>query len=445
MNLKVRQTSERHQMLLPGDTVLVALSGGADSMALINVLYELKTEYSLTLKAAHFNHGIRGEEALRDENFCTEVCREMGVELLIGRADIPALAHELGIGVEECGRRERYAFFDRVAPGAKVATAHTLSDCEETFLFNLARGSSLKGLTSIPPVRDNVIRPLIDCSRAEVEAYCEENGIRYVTDSTNLSDEYTRNRIRHRIVPELKGLNGAFDLAFLRCVDSLREDDELLEMLSYSAVERAHVPEGFLVEQLAVLHPSLRRRAVARIIVFLTGEKPQYHHISAVCDLLSSPGDVQVCGGVSLRVRDGLLFRVDSPCEEWSKQLVIGDNNLSGYNVNVAICEKKDVINTEKFNKHLLDNSLNYDKIIGKLIFTSIREGDKICLRGRGVTKKLRRIFNEMHIRPELRRSIPVLRDDEGVLWVYGVGVAQRAAVAEDTKRVLVVTAEEVL
>ncbi len=443
MNLKVRQTSERHQMLLPGDTVLVALSGGADSMALLNVLYELKTEYSLCIKAAHFNHGIRGEEALRDEIFCIEVCREMGVELFVGRADIPALAHELGIGIEECGRRERYAFFDRVAPDVKVATAHTLSDCEETFMFNLARGSSLRGLTSIPPVRDNVIRPLIDCSRAEVEAYCEEKGVRYVTDSTNLSDEYTRNRIRHRIVPEMKELNCAFDSAFSRCVDSLREDEELLEMLSDSAVERASVPEGFLVEQLEVLHPSLKKRAVARIIASLTGEKPQHHHISAVCDLLSSSGDVQVCGGVSLRVRGGVLHKVDSPCGEWSKQLVIGENNLSGYNVNVAICEKNDVINIEKFNKHLLDNSLDYDKIIGKLIFTSIREGDKICLRGRGVTKKLRRIFNEMHIRPELRRSIPVLRDDEGVLWVYGVGVAQRAAVDETAKRLLTLTSEE--
>lgn len=444
MNLKVKQTSERHHMLLPGDTVLVALSGGADSMALLKVLYELKNDYQLTLKAAHFNHGIRGEEALRDENFCAEVCREMGVELFVGRADIPALAKKLGIGIEECGRQERYAFFEKIAPGAKVATAHTLSDCEETFLFNLARGSSLKGLTSIPPVRDNIIRPLIDCSRAEIEAYCEENGIRYVTDSTNLSDEYTRNRIRHKIVPELKNLNGAFDSAFSRCVDSLREDEELLAMLSAAAVERARVPEGFLVEQLSVLHPSLKRRAVAEVIVALTGEKPQHHHISAVCNLLSSSGDVQVCGGISLRIRGNLLHKVADMCGEWCVEATVGDNNLPGYGVNIAICEKNDEIKVENFNKHLLDNSLNYDKIKGKLIFTSIREGDKICLRGRGVTKQLRKIFNEMHIQPEIRRSIPVLRDDDGILWVYGVGVADRVAVDESACSVLTLTLKEV-
>lgn len=444
MNLKVKQTSERHHMLLPGDTVLVALSGGADSMALLKVLYELKNDYQLTLKAAHFNHGIRGEEALRDENFCAEVCREMGVELFVGRADIPALAKKLGIGIEECGRQERYAFFEKIAPGAKVATAHTLSDCEETFLFNLARGSSLKGLTSIPPVRDNIIRPLIDCSRAEIEAYCEENGIRYVTDSTNLSDEYTRNRIRHKIVPELKNLNGAFDSAFSRCVDSLREDEELLAMLSAAAVERASVSGGFLAEQLAVLHPSLKRRAVADVIFLLTGEKPQHHHISAVCNLLSSSGDVQVCGGISLRVRGNLLHKVADMCGEWCVEATVGDNNLPGYGVNIAICEKNDEIKVENFNKHLLDNSLNYDKIKGKLIFTSIREGDKICLRGRGVTKQLRKIFNEMHIQPEIRRSIPVLRDDDGILWVYGVGVADRAAVDESACSVLTLTLKEV-
>lgn len=444
MNLKVKQTTERHHMLSPGDTVLVALSGGADSMALLNVLYELKNEYSLTLKAAHFNHGIRGDEALRDENFCAEVCREMGVELFVGRGDIPALSSQLGIGVEECGRRERYAFFNRVAPGAKVATAHTLSDCEETFLFNLARGASLKGLTSIPPVRDNIIRPLIDCSRAEIEAYCEEKGIRYVTDSTNLSDEYTRNRIRHKIVPELKNLNGAFDCAFSRCVDSLREDEELLEMLSTAAVERARVPDGFLVKQLEVLHPSLKRRAVADVIASLTGEKPQHHHIEAVCKLLSSSGDVQVCGGVSLRVRGGLLHKVADPCGEWCVEAAVGENKLPRYDVNIAVYDKKDTINIEKNSKHLLDNSVSYDKIKGKLFFTSIREGDKVSLRGRGVTKQLRRIFNEMHIQPELRRSVPVLRDDDGILWVHGVGVAQRAAVDADTIRMLVLTSEEV-
>ena len=440
MNLKVKQTIERHHMLTPGDTVLVALSGGADSMALLNVLYSIKNEYSLTLRAAHFNHGIRGEEAKRDEDFCVEACREMGVELFVGSADIPALAKQKGIGVEECGRQERYAFFERVAPGAKVATAHTLSDCEETFLFNLARGASLKGLTSIPPVRDNIIRPLIDCSRDDIESFCEQNNIAYVTDSTNLEDKYTRNRLRHKAVPELKKVNPSFDSAFFRCVNSLREDEELLSMLSDAAVERARLPEGFLTEPIAVLHPSLKRRAVATVIEELTGEKPQAHHIEEVCGIIEAGGDVQVSGGISLRVGSGVLRRVKPKSEEWCCEACLGINNLPYGDIKLELFVKNNKINIQKFNKHLLDNAFNYDKINGKLFFSSIREGDRIRLRGRGVTKQLRRIFSEMHIEPELRRSIPVLRDGDGIVWVSGVGVADRVAVDGNTDSIVMVT-----
>ncbi len=442
MNRKIIRTIERHQMLAKGDTVLVALSGGADSVALLNVLYELKNEYSLTLYAAHFNHGIRGEEAKRDENFCVDLCKKLGVEIFVGSADVPALAKQKGIGLEECGRQERYAFFERVAPGAKVATAHTLSDCEETFLFNLARGSSLKGLTSIPPVRGNIIRPLIDCSRDEIELYCSQNQLRFVTDSTNLEDEYTRNRIRHNTVPQLKEINPAFDSAFERCVNSLREDEDLLSMLSLAAVERARIPDGFLTEQFSSLHPSLMRRALSFVIEELTGEKPQAHHIEAVASIVVNGGETQVCAGVSLRVSRGVLSRIKEACDEWSVRAEIGDNKLTACDIKLELFDKNNKINIQNFNKQLLDNALNYDKIKGQLFLTSVMQGDKICLRGRGVTKQLRRIFNEMHIEPELRKSIPVLRDDEGVLWVHGVGVAQRAAVDSHTQRLIVISAE---
>ena len=440
MNLKVKQTIERHHMLNSGDTVLVALSGGADSMALLNVLYSIKDEYSLTLCAAHFNHKIRGYEADRDEKFCVEICREMGIELFVGSEDIPALSKQRGIGEEECGRQERYVFFERVAPDAKVATAHTLSDCEETFLFNLARGASLKGLTSIPPVRGNIIRPLISCSRDEIERYCEQNNIEFVTDSTNLQDEYTRNRIRHRAVPELKNINPSFDAAFLRCVNSLREDEELLSMLSDAAVERARLADGFLTEPIAVLHPSLKRRAVASVIEEMTGEKPQLHHIEAVCGIIENGGDTQVSGGVSLRVSSGVLRKVKVQIEEWCCEACFSLNKLPYGDIKLELFDKNNKINIQNFNKQLLDNVLNYDKINGKLFFSSIREGDKIRLRGRGVTKQLRRIFSEMHIEPELRRGIPVLRDDDGVVWVCGVGVADRVAVDNSTDIFVIVT-----
>lgn len=437
MKIKAIRAIERHQMLHPGDTVLVALSGGADSMALLHVLYSLKDEYNIKIVAAHFNHGIRGEEAKRDENFCVEVCENLGVQLFVGSADIPALAKEKGLGVEECGRKERYAFFERAVPEAKIATAHTLSDCEETFLFNLARGASLKGLGSIPPVRGNVIRPLIYCSRSDIENYCAENGISFVTDSTNLSDEYTRNGIRHNIVPQLKKINPSFDSAFERCLSNIREDEELLDTLALSVLENAKTENGWLAENLSSVHLSLKRRAVAKIIEELTTEKPQAHHIEAVCDILSNGGSTQVLTGVSLCVYNGVLTKEENEADEWEQDFVTGTNFLPYETVNSSFYDKKDKINIQKFNKQLLANVIDYDKIKGVLIFGSIKAGDKIRPKGRGVTKQLRRIFNENHIPPFYRNRISVLRDDGGVVWVSGVGVDERVSADENTVRFL--------
>lgn len=441
MKIKAIRAIERHQMLHPGDTVLAALSGGADSMALLHVLYSLKDEYNIKIIAAHFNHGIRGDEAKRDENFCVEVCKSLGIQLFVGFADIPALAKEKGIGVEECGRKERYAFFERIAPEAKIATAHTLSDCEETFLFNLARGASLKGLGSIPPVRDNIIRPLIYCSRDDIEKYCAENNIPFVTDSTNLSDEYTRNSIRHNIVPQLKKINPSFDSAFERCLSSLREDEELLDILSSSVLENARAENGWLAENLNAVHPSLKRRAVAKIIEEITAEKPQAHHIEAVCDILSHGGSTQILTGVSLCVYNGVIAKEEIEADEWEQDFVVGTNFLPYETVNSSFYDKNDKINIQKFNKQLLANAIDYDKIKGVLIFGSIKQGDKIRPKGRGVTKQLRRIFNENHIPPFYRNRISVLRDDSGVVWVNGVGVDERVSADENTGRLLILEA----
>lgn len=439
MKNKVVKAIERHQMLHPGDTVLVALSGGADSMALLHVLYSLKDRYNIGLIAAHFNHGIRGEEAKRDEDFCKDACGKLGIELFAEYMDIPFLAKERGIGIEECGRKERYAFFEKTAPDAKIATAHTLSDCEETFLFNLTRGASLKGLTSIPAVRGNIIRPLSDCSRSDIEKYCRDNNIEFVTDSTNLSDEYTRNHIRLNVIPQLKKINPSFDASFLRCVQSLREDEDLLDTLTESLLERARVADGFSSEVLNDVHPSLKKRAVAKIIEEITCEKPQSIHIDAVCDLLSYGGSTQVCGSVSLYVHSGKLKKMPESIDPWQQEMQQGINILPYKRVNIELYDEKNKINIQKFNKELLAKVIDYDKIKGALLFSSMREGDKIRPYGRGVTKVLRRIFNEKHIEPAVRYGIPVLRDDAGVVWVSGVGIDERVSADEKTEKLLFV------
>ena len=201
MKSQVLKAIERFS-LLDNRNITVALSGGADSMALLSVLLEIKGEFSLNITAAHFNHRIRGAEADRDEAFVKEYCEKKGVELFLGSGDVPSYAKEQGLSLELAARELRYEFLKSVSKG-NVATAHTASDNAETVIFNLTRGSGAEGLCGIPPKRDIFIRPLILATREQIEEYCKENDIPFVNDSTNFCDDYTRNKIRHNVIPVL--------------------------------------------------------------------------------------------------------------------------------------------------------------------------------------------------------------------------------------------------
>ena len=200
---KIAQTAERFAMLPEGGAVVAGVSGGADSMALLFYLLKIAPERGISVCAAHLNHGLRGEEAERDEDFVRSYCAAHGVECRVRRADVRAEAARTGQSEETCGRSLRYAFFAELAQerGARIATAHTLSDNVETVLLNLARGTGLSGLCGIPPVRDGIVRPLLFLTRAQTEAYCRENGVPFVTDSTNLTPAYARNPVSYTHLP----------------------------------------------------------------------------------------------------------------------------------------------------------------------------------------------------------------------------------------------------
>ena len=225
MNNQLIRTVEKYKMLEIGDKVIVALSGGADSVALLNALNLIKEKYSLTVFAAHINHGLRGAEADRDENFCKILCKSYNIQLFVKKSDVKALAKQQKISEELCGRNVRYDFFEELAKkfNAKIATAHTASDNAETLIYNITRGSGINGAGGIAPVRDNIIRPLIEVTRSQIEEYCKTHGLSYVTDSTNLTDDYTRNRLRHLVITELKNINPQFELAALHFSQSARE------------------------------------------------------------------------------------------------------------------------------------------------------------------------------------------------------------------------------
>ena len=215
---QVKQTIAAYDMLRSGEPVLVALSGGADSVALLHALRAL----GYPVQAFHLNHCLRGAESDRDEAFCRALCVRLGVELTVERVDVAAAAREQGNGVEETARRMRYARLQDAAQGMKIATAHTADDNLETVLFHLVRGTGPKGLAGIPPVRGRIIRPMLRVERMQIEEYLASIGQDYVTDSTNADDAYTRNRIRHTVVPALREIQPSAAQAAARLGDLLR-------------------------------------------------------------------------------------------------------------------------------------------------------------------------------------------------------------------------------
>ncbi len=438
---KVISTIERYQMLKKGATVIVALSGGADSMALISILNSIRDDFDLKLIAAHVNHGLRGAEAARDEAFVEEHCNSSGIELRVVSKNIGEVALNSGEGLEECGRRIRYEFFNSICNDAVIATAHTLSDSLETTLFNLARGSALKGICGIPPVRDNIIRPLIECSRAEIEEYCRQNKISYVLDSTNLEDRYMRNHIRHNIVPQLRLINPLLNEAYHRCSNSLFEDESLLTKMSLDLIEQAATENGYKADILLSAHISLRKRAIANIIFNLTGISAQNKHIQAVDDLLWQGGDIQIHKAATVRVRSGLLS-FPSPnikIMPWSTIFHEGLVELPFTSIEINIVNKKDLENIQNIHNNILDYCFDYDKINSNAVIRSRCEGDKILLSRRNCTKSLKKLFNETGIPPENRNKIIIISDSDGLLWIEGFGCAERCRICEETKRVCII------
>ena len=425
MENKVLNAVNKFSLLQKGDIVTVALSGGADSVSLLYALLSLKDSLGITVNAAHLNHLIRGEEAERDQKFVTDLCRKLGVTLFTERKDIPKIAKENGMSTELAARKERYEFLSRVAVG-KVATAHTASDNLETMIFNLARGTSLKGLCGIPVKRGIFVRPLILCTRQDVEDYCEQNKIPFVTDSTNLSDDYSRNKIRHTVIPVLKSINSCCEESALRTSFSLLEDNAFLESVSSEILFKNLGEDNLYIGDAQNIPPSVFKRVIKKYFETdfpdISLDNRHIKDIYSIC--LNGTGKLNLPSNIYAVVKDGYLNFKDR-------------NTKSSVNFAVKVTESENVNNL--FSNNLID----CDKIVGKWIVRNRLEGDKIRLNKRGITKTLKKLFTENKVPNEIRSKIPVIADDLGVIWVYGLGVCERTAVTKHTKKILNVEVQE--
>lgn len=438
MICKIKSAIENYSMIKRGDSVIVALSGGADSMALAFFLNSVKDEYGITLSAAHVNHGIRGKSADDDEVFVKDFCEKNNIELHVLHADVPGIAQKTGETHEECGRRIRYEFFQSIDDRSLIATAHNLNDNVETLLFRIARGTGLKGLCAIPPVRGRIIRPLIECSREEIEKYCADNGIAYVTDETNLSDDYTRNFIRHEILPRFEKINPSFLNAADRLIQTVRGDESFLERQALSLLEKSRKDSCYDVNELKKAPSGVLKRAAGSIIEIETGIKPENKHINDVVDIIKKGGNVQIAGGYNFRVRKGNLekFVPERKNEDYSFCLTEGSTEFSSYFVTANIIYKKDLTDTQKIHKQMLDILMDCDKIIGKLVIRNKRDGDLFSPSGFSGHKKLKKMFQEKGVPPEKRDSYPVLCDDKGIVAVPGFGVSKRVYVDTNSQKI---------
>ena len=319
---KIKETVLLYEMISEGETVCVGLSGGADSVSLLTALKRLGGELGFGVRAVHINHGLRGEESERDMRFCEQLCGELGIALEVRRLDLAA-AKEKHESLEECARKARYEAFFEVVGGDKLATAHNLNDNAETVLLNLMRGTGLKGLCGIPPKRGNIIRPLIRRSRAEVEEYCRVKGLSYVTDSTNLSDDYTRNKVRHRIIPEMLKINPALPDVISRMTELLREDSDYLEDLAASALADSAFGRGYRAEELAGLPNPIKSRAVRKILSD-GGVEPSALRINTAISLLNKrSARFNPCRNRFFTIRKGICFveRVEQHYRKLDKSL----------------------------------------------------------------------------------------------------------------------------
>lgn len=406
---KVIGTAEKYKLISGGDRIVVALSGGADSVTLLNVLYSIKEKYNLTLYAAHLNHGIRGVEADNDEKFCKILCENYNIEFFVKHIDVPKLCAEQKISAELCGRNERYKFFDELSSklNAKTATAHTASDNAETLLFNLTRGSSLSGASAIPPKRGNIIRPLIELSRGEVEAYCAAKSLAYVTDSTNLSDDYTRNKIRHNIIPGLKEINPKAEQAMLEFSRDCAEIGGFLEQFAGEILNSAKEKYGYNSELLLNQSPAVLKAAVARLCRENNCEAER-RHIELIISILNSGGAVELKNGKKAVCAQKTLRIIENTTENTSFFLAF-DRDMTFEYLGKVIEAKADF--------SLLKPS--------KAVFRTRESGDCFTFYKRNITKPLRKALNEQGVPKELRDSQLLLCDGSEVLWCEALGLSK--------------------
>ena len=441
-------------MIQPQDRVLVGVSGGADSVCLFMVLLEFQKQMTFEIKVVHVEHGIRGEESLRDERYVRELCEKYQVEYECVSCDIPAMAKEKKISIEEAGRNARYEAFDRIGEkwrANRIAVAHNQNDQAETILWNLARGSGLDGAAGIRPVRGKIIRPLLECSRTEIEAFLKKKNIQWCEDGTNDELDYTRNIIRNRLLPEMrKQLNTRVITHLAEFGTEMRRTEEFLDILVKEACQKmAVIKDGkaqlevtCLEQEAELLQERILRRCLKEAGCGL--KDLQREHIQSMKELMHMQSGKKIqlpCGWVAERVFDTLVIQKkeeDRILPELQLRIPGETRTEHGSFFTRIISNENQPIEQKKYTKWL-----DYDKITAGILLRGRKPGDYLTVNRQGGRKKLKTYFMEEKIPVDQRKGVWLLTCGEEVIWVVGHRISEAYKVEKNTREILEITYKE--
>ncbi len=444
MQKKTAEYMKQYHMAKKGEKIVLGLSGGMDSVCLFYLLKDL----GYSLEAVHVHHKIRGEEADRDERFVRELCLQYNVPFHGYQYDVPKISREEHLSEEEAGRMvRRQSFFEvQRATGAKwIALAHHANDRAETFLFHLCRGSGAKGLGSIKPVQGSIIRPLLWAKREEIESYVKEQGYAYVEDESNISVEYTRNKIRHEILPGLSGINTKSVEHICGAADKLskisdyidREAEKLMQQSARMYPDEIHISKSALYEGDSFLHIPVLQKCVeylSKSLVNMTEE-----HLKSLAGLFKMQTGKEITlpyGMTAMRTYEGIrmFFREEKKIPEPVEITGEGDYEFGGLTFRVSI---ESWSKRQNFPIKTYTKCFDYDKIKDKVFLRTRASGDFLEINKDHGRKSLQDYLVNEKISKDKRDHVLLLSSGSHILWVVGKRISEYYKITKETKNVL--------
>lgn len=450
MNEKVLNYIKEFNMINPNESVVVGVSGGSDSMCLLGLLLELRESMNLKLHVVHIHHGIRGIEADEDMAFVENFCKERDIAFYGFKYEVVSLAREKGLSTEEMGRILRYDAFNKIAKehNGKIAVAHNMEDMAETVLFNLFRGSGIKGLVGIQPVRDNIIRPIMCLSKEEIYAYLKEMGISYRVDKTNFEDEYTRNKIRLNVLPYIKeNINNKATQHIFQTSRTIFEAEEYIEDAALKVYkdyskENANQNEVFFNIHMFDKPHILVSYAIRQGISVLTNSLKDITngHVESIISLSNVNAGNKVSLPYSLyaiKEYDGIKLSKKMDTKKIEAVEITGYGTWDIPWKRAKLLVEKDQFSEDIFKENLYTKWVDYDILEGNLSVRTRKSGDYIVVNDCGQRKKLNRFFVDNKVPQDIRDSIVLVASGSRILWIVGYRIGADVKVSTDSTHII--------